>query len=134
MGYDVYGYKNKVYFRNNIWGWRPLWSYVCSLSEDILSKKDMLNGNFNDGYHISKTKTKQIIKILEKELERNKIYKNSDFVKIILKYVPEQLILSDSMIFKMNEDTNCLGYEFNTENVRDFLEFLKKTKGGFIIC
>ena len=58
-----------AYFRNNVWFWRPLWSYVCSVCYDILSDKDVSSGSFNDGHRISKTKAKRIASNLRKLLE-----------------------------------------------------------------
>ena len=31
------------YFRNNVWFWRPLWSFVCVSCDDFLKEKDMSN-------------------------------------------------------------------------------------------
>ena len=31
-----------VYFRNNVWGWRPLWHFVTISCESILTEKDIL--------------------------------------------------------------------------------------------
>jgi len=56
------------YFRNNVWFWRPLWSFVCASCDDFLSEKDMNGGNFNDGHKISKTKATKIGKRLSKVL------------------------------------------------------------------
>ena len=30
-----------LYFRNNVWWWRPLWTYVVVICDDILSDKDI---------------------------------------------------------------------------------------------
>ena len=30
-----------IYFRNNVWWWRPLWMYISDLCKDILTEKDM---------------------------------------------------------------------------------------------
>ena len=47
--------KNKgVYFRNNVWWWRPLWGYVNVVC-DCLTDKDFIGGTDNSGYKISKT-------------------------------------------------------------------------------
>ena len=27
-----------VYFRNNVWWWRPLWSFVCERLDDVLTE------------------------------------------------------------------------------------------------
>ena len=33
-----------VYFRNNVWWWRPLWNYVCEVCEDVMSQEDVAAG------------------------------------------------------------------------------------------
>ena len=56
------------YFRNNVWWWRPLWSFVCQSCDDILTENDMEHGSYNDGHRISKTKAVRIGKRLSKLL------------------------------------------------------------------
>lgn len=56
------------YFRNNVWWWRPLWSFVCSVCDDFLSIGDCEAGCYNDGRRISKTKAVKIGKRLSKVL------------------------------------------------------------------
>ena len=46
MGMDVYGTREDTYFRNNIWGWRPLWNYVNETCD--LSDEDFNMGLLND--------------------------------------------------------------------------------------
>ena len=58
-----------AYFRNNVWWWRPLWSFVCEHCDDILTEKDMNGGNYNDSYIISRTKAEAIAKRLEEVIE-----------------------------------------------------------------
>jgi len=48
------------YFRQNVWGWRPIWEYVTAFCGDILSSKDLQRGSFNEGHKISKTKANRI--------------------------------------------------------------------------
>ena len=64
MGMDVYGERPKSnrgeYFRNNVWWWRPLWNYVSIECSDIITKKDIERGHFNDCHLITETKAKQI--------------------------------------------------------------------------
>ena len=55
-----------AYFRNNVWYWRPLWNFICSICDDILTDNDMENGTFNDGHKICKTKAKKIAARLRK--------------------------------------------------------------------
>ena len=28
------------YFRANVWGWRPIWEFVCEMCPDILTEED----------------------------------------------------------------------------------------------
>jgi hypothetical protein len=49
-----------VYFRNNVWWWRPLWSYVCEVCEDILTEEDMSMGCENSGHLINEKKSMKI--------------------------------------------------------------------------
>jgi hypothetical protein len=61
------------YFRNNVWWWRPLWEYVCFSCNDILTGKDMEQGQYNSGHRISATKAKRISKRLSKLLANGTI-------------------------------------------------------------
>lgn len=51
MGMDVMGRnatsETGTYFRRNVWGWRPLWSYVEDMHADIAAKVE--HGQSNDG-------------------------------------------------------------------------------------
>ena len=49
-----------AYFRQSVWGWRPVWKYVMENCEDIISVEDAQNGSFNDGHEITKEKAKLI--------------------------------------------------------------------------
>ena len=68
-----------TYFRNNVWWWSPLWSYVAKTCSDIISVADANGGTNNGGHKISKTKAKRIAKRL-RGLERKgevDVYANS---------------------------------------------------------
>ena len=52
------------YFRNNVWGWRPLWSFVAHHCSNILTEKDVSGGSYNSGHKISKTKSLKMAKKL----------------------------------------------------------------------
>ena len=58
------------YFRQNVWGWRPIWEYVAFFCGDILTDKDIEMGSFNGGHKISKTKARRIAGRINK-LNRN---------------------------------------------------------------
>jgi len=107
-----------AYFRNNVWGWRPLWSYVCNVCYDILSDKDASAGSFNDGYKISNTKAKKIAKRLRKCLKDGHV----ELTEAKYKQDQEQL---------PNDDWNK-SYPFYTKNVERFERFCEKS-GGFEI-
>ena len=46
MGFDIFGLDPKEeagsYFRANCWYWRPLWSYVISVTPDLTDLKSMM--------------------------------------------------------------------------------------------
>lgn len=68
MGFDVFG-KSGNYFRNNVWGWRPLWHYVSNTCGDILSDNDIRSGSFNDSHRITKGKADKIAKRLQQHID-----------------------------------------------------------------
>ena len=53
MGMDVIGKnpKNETgeYFRNNVWGWGPLATYVCQVAPEITAKCKYWQSNDGDG-------------------------------------------------------------------------------------
>jgi len=64
MGFDIYGLKPTAevgeYFRNNVWWWHPLWSYICDNTGNLLSDKQKNLGHSNDGIRISARQAKKI--------------------------------------------------------------------------
>lgn len=68
MGFDLRGLKG-AYFCNNVWYWRPLWELVCNICSDILTKKDMIAGGYNDGHNITEETAIKISDKLEKYLD-----------------------------------------------------------------
>jgi len=144
-----------VYFRNNVWWWRPLWSFVSGMCADILTEKDIESGSYNDGHKISKTKAKKIaarLRKIDKDLEDHQIGHERHMDSI----PDEDCNLcygtgrrnDDIGVSARNADPNytcngCNGkgtrrpfetsYPFNAENVREFERFCEKS-GGFEIC
>ena len=63
MGFDIYGLNPKEesgsYFRANCWYWRPLWSYVISVTPD-LTKEEVQAGSDNSGNRIDEYVAKKI--------------------------------------------------------------------------
>ena len=69
---EVEEYEEEVvghYFRNNVWFWRPLWSFVVQAGDGILSEKDIRGGSYNDGHKISKTKANRLAAKLKKLID-----------------------------------------------------------------
>jgi len=108
-----------VYFRNNVWSWRPLWNFVSSVCESILTEKDIESGSYNDGHGISKTKANRIASRLFK------LIRNGDVKAYESAYRKHQ----DSL----NKDNWDKSYPFSEDNVRKFANFCLNS-GGFRIC
>ena len=150
-----------IYFRNNVWWWRPLWSFICSHCSDILSEEQMSLGCSNDGVKIYKTKAKQLAARIRKidkqgliqhyeddwEKERKEA---SDFNKkvkatmdkfqkaMVLKYgegiVPADYNEKDKKKWDEIYDTKIFSanYPFDRKNVLEFGVFCDES-GGFEI-
>ena len=60
MGFDIYGLQPEnekgKYFRNNVWGWKPLADYVLSYTE--VPEKESKYWYTNDGQKVSKETAK----------------------------------------------------------------------------
>ena len=108
-----------VYFRNNGWLWRPLWTFVARACDDILTNTDITNGSFNNGYKISKTKANKIAKRLWGLIDSGQVKEYEE------RYAVRQQSLDDS-----DRDKS---YPFYEENVRRFANFCANS-GGFTIC
>tara|TARA_Y100001938_G_C7990502_1_gene379231 strand:- start:127 stop:630 length:504 start_codon:yes stop_codon:yes gene_type:complete len=108
-----------AYFRNSAWGWRPLWHFVSQACEDILTEKDIERGNYNDGYRISKTKSKRIAKRLRKLIKNGEVSAYEHMYKTHINNLSEK-------------DINR-NYPFTLNNVKRFERFCEHS-GGFEIC
>ena len=84
MGFDLYGQepKNKFgeYFRQNVWGWRPIWEYVCTHHADSLDQKTLEMGNYNEGHIVSKQQATTLANKIHVDLQDGTV---SDFVKMV---------------------------------------------------
>ena len=142
-----------VYFRNNVWAWRPLWNFVTGVCDDILTEKDIESGSWNDGHKISKTKADKIAKRLWKLIEDDKVKEYEDEYKKDLASLEQVDCEICDATGKRQEppktgagDRECNGcggtgkkddwaksYPFEEENVRKFANFCANS-GGFRIC
>ena len=149
------------YFRNNVWWWRPLWSFVCSVCDDFLSVDDCEKGCFNDGRRISKTKATKIGKRLSKvladgtvdtrdrqyaldkakaDIDNKEMEKRLDALKEEVKEkfgdmvpanYPEEYKTRWDEIHSTKNWSS--DYPFNKDNVENFAKFCLES-GGFEIC
>lgn len=113
-----------VYFRNNVWWWRPLWDFVCSYCDDILNEKDIEAGNYNDGKKISKNKAEKIAKRLFE------LIKTGVVDEYEAKHEEEREEKEKSKDRNVQFFAN---YPFEKENVERFAIFCQES-GGFEIC
>jgi hypothetical protein len=60
MGMDVVGTRpltpSGEYFRNNVWYWRPLWDYCCSVDSTLFDKVPLAHSNDGDGLDASEAR------------------------------------------------------------------------------
>tara|TARA_R100000008_G_C3585283_1_gene171759 strand:+ start:1359 stop:1856 length:498 start_codon:yes stop_codon:yes gene_type:complete len=113
-----------VYFRNNVWWWRPLWNFVCDKCSDILTEDDFQAGGYNDGWEISPKKAYKLGIKLKKLIEDGDV----DSYEKDYKKHREELAESE------DEDVKFLSnYPFSKDNVDSFADFCLQS-GGFVIC
>lgn len=132
MGMDVYGIKPKSatgeYFRNNCWYWRPLWEFICSNCEDILTEKQMVGGNYNDGTKITEEQAEQIFLRIQ-EIDKK------DLIKIEAEDIEQREMAKENNKDKAVGDKDYIwsaNYPFDAKNVMEFADFCKAS-GGFEI-
>jgi hypothetical protein len=161
MGFDIHGINPKIhaerpsddnpglYFRNNVWWWRPLWEYVTEMCFDVMSEEDRKGGNFNSGYEINEQTTIEMVKVLTilvksgfvKEYERTykEMQENAELEECNLcngtgkrddKHVKGKC---NKCFGKGEHEPFDNNYPFDEENVINFIEFLEES-GGIKIC
>ena len=135
MGFDVYGIdpKNDMgeYFRANIWYWRPLWDYVCSINKDIISKEDWQKGHYNDGYEIDEKRALKMAERIDKAIKRGEVAKAKQEYDNPNAEHPGQLI-EDIFMKALNIEPPNMSHPFDISAVKEFGEFCKQS-GGFKI-
>jgi hypothetical protein len=158
MGMDVYGTKPSTtegeYFRNSIWSWRPLATYICEVAPQIAVACTYWQSNDGDG--LNEAGSIALADALQAEIDSGRT------AAYALRYRSEQEKAPNEKCF-LCEGTgtrkpvpergagdqitgircnNCQGegyvrpmatnYPFRTENVREFVAFLRGC-GGFRI-
>jgi hypothetical protein len=102
-----------IYFRNNVWWWRPLWDYVHDVCPDILRDR-YHGGHGNSGTEFTDKEAKDIAYKLFKEIDEG----NTEAYQ---------------KLYEIKTEDDAYDYPFNTDNVRAFAKFCKDS-GGFQIC
>ena len=141
-----------TYFRNNVWGWRPLWNFVTAMCNDFLTEKDIEQGYYNDGHKISKTKAGKIAKKLYNLIEKGDVEAYESAYKRNLasleqiycdicdatgkRQKPPETGAGDMECNGCNgtgkKDAWAKSYPFSVDNVRQFANFCANS-GGFEI-
>ena len=139
-----------TYFRNNVWYWRPLWDYVYSLCDDVITEDDHKSGHHNDCHLIDADKCEVIANRLANELLNGGVTKYKEERQEYLDKLPLKKCDTGTCNgtgqrndeFVKGECNGCGGtgkqkdhdthYPFNEANVREFHSFVKHC-GGFEI-
>ena len=158
MGFDISGQKPNaevgIYFRNNVWWWRPLAGYVLDVCADIFQENETEYWHSNDGQKVSADTAQRISHRLKElvRLGRTKRYEE--------KYKAEQAAVPQLVCqycegtgdrkdleppewkAECNGCNSCHGsgkvnditseYPFSEENVKKFADFCEAS-GGFEI-
>lgn len=159
MGFDLHGIKPNaeigIYFRNNVWWWRPLASYVLDVCEDVFQEGEVDYWHSNDGQIVSALTAHGIASRL------TTLVKSGRTRRFMEKYNAEQKAMPLEVCsycegtgdrkdleppewkVECNGCNACHGtgkvkqfsteYPFSEENVKRFAEFCEGS-GGFEIC
>lgn len=156
MGMDVFGRKptneKGQYFRNNIWYWRPLWNYCCTIDPTLIERVPYAQENSGDG--LNAKDAKQLAYKLQKEITTGNAEKFVKQYEKERKAIPkENCTYCDENGERQWKQENgetisktcnaCSGtkkvdsweshYPMDLENIKEFTEFLMNC-GGFQIC
>ena len=88
MGFDLHGINVKGergdYFRANVWGWKPIWDFVSVAADDILTKEDIKNGNYNNFHEITENKADALAERIDFYLKNGQLH---EYVKAKNEYL-----------------------------------------------
>ena len=151
------------YFRNNVWWWRPLWTFTCDHCADFLTEDDMNGGCYNDSYIITEDKAVAIAERLYEALKEPETQEYLDnHMKAMEKAKKHNEIIEqekkalDEIAVAITGDKNVApidypkdlkkkfdelmkkrdwasSYPINRENIENFARFAEQS-GGFSIC
>ena len=121
---DYYKSNPGVYFRNNVWWWRPLWDFVCMQCGEFMTEKQREGGNWNDGRLIDQETAAKIGTKLEILLKDGTVKRWEKHVKT----------RNEDLAKDNDKDKRFMSnYPFSQDNVENFAKFCLES-GGFEIC
>ena len=113
-----------VYFRNNVWWWRPLWDFVCMQCDDFMTDEQKEGGSYNDGRLIDQETAAKIGTKLEILLKDGTVKRWEKHIKT----------RNEDLAKDNDEDKRFMSnYPFSQDNVENFAKFCLES-GGFEIC
>lgn len=114
------------YFRNNVWWWRPLWNYVCTVCDPVMTEYQKERGEYNDGYEFDAELTAKMVELLDESIANNQhhLYEKEHLAEQEKGKQEEE---------KTGEKAWICSYPFDPENVENFTNFLRYS-GGFQVC
>ena len=138
-----------IYFRNNVWWWRPLWEFICHTCDDILTEKEIEAGSYNDGKEISEKKANVIASRLQLYIDNGEAERWGKHRQCTLDEQEDEECCICEGTGKRDDEyvkgkcNSCQGkgtkrpfntnYPFDIENVEEFIKFAAQS-GGFTIC
>ena len=133
-----------VYFRNNVWWWRPLWDFVCLQCNDFMTDEQKEGGAYNDGKLIDQETAAKIGTKLEILLKNGTVKRWEKRITTINEEIKEKYTtygvpksssgtrgLSHMPI--LEDERFSANYPFSQDNVENFAKFCLES-GGFEIC
>ena len=162
MGFDLTGQNKETgetYFRQNVWGWRPIWSFVERFCDDLLSAEQLKRGNYNDFVEIDGAESIMLATRLQAlidegtvkdctdvyETNRNKEVKVEEILmKALDQWTKDQGASCGSeleyannelwnvMYRKINNNSDSR-YPMSVENIQEFADYCKESDQGFKI-
>jgi hypothetical protein len=158
MGFDLYSTKNNAYFRNNVWWWRRLASYVIDKT-GVVDEKNAEHWAYNNGHKVSKQEAFEIAKQLkhlistgdvgryalevEKEIEQAEKYNvrvhklQQKLKEIVEKKLGKEDIAPRDYPEHYHKRWDKLyslqdfssNYPFTVDNVKEFIKFCEESEG-----
>lgn len=83
-----------IYFRANVWSWRPIWAMVEELCDDILTKEEIKQGSFNNGF---------LIDALKADLIGQRLISQKDYLKEFCEKQKTEFEIKNKFNTLMNE-------------------------------